>query len=219
MVKVNHGQRHHIKHEENKFVSGRKFHYFPDESFINGCYIPDFVCDDLITYFNNSSDRHIKGMTYGIGEQVNNLVVDKNVKDSTDLCFNTEAHFAVLADYEKYLIECVKEYERKYERVKMLSRYGITEGINIQKYEPGGGFKKWHMERQSVSTQSRCFAFMTYLNDVPDGGTEFMYQKLISPAKKGLTMIWPSDWTHTHKGQISQTQKKIIITGWLNYQL
>jgi hypothetical protein len=29
---------------------------------------------------------------------------------------------------------------------------------------------------------------MTYLNDVPDGGTEFKYQKIISPAKKGLTL-------------------------------
>ena len=44
-----------------------------------------------------------------------------------------------------------------------------------------------------------------------------MYQKITSPAKKGLTMIWPSDWTHTHRGQISQNHKKYIITGWLNY--
>ncbi len=202
---------------KNKLQNVLKLHHFPDESFINGCYIPDFVCDDLITYFNNSSDRHTKGMAYGIDEQVNTRVVDKSTKDSTDLFFHTEAHFAVLADYEQWLIACVGQYEHKYERVKMLAHYGITEGINIQKYEPGGGFKKWHMERQSVSTQSRCFAFMTYLNDVPDGGTEFMYQKITSPAKKGLTMIWPSDWTHTHRGQISHTHTKLIITGWLNY--
>ena len=202
---------------KNKLQNVLKLHHFPDESFINGCYIPDFVCDDLITYFNNSSDRHTKGMSYGIDEQVNTRVVDKSTKDSTDLFFHTEAHFAVLADYEQWLIACVGQYEHKYERVKMLAHYGITEGINIQKYEPGGGFKKWHMERQSISTQSRCFAFMTYLNDVPDGGTEFLYQKITSPAKKGLTMIWPSDWTHTHRGQISHTHTKLIITGWLNY--
>ena len=57
-----------------------------------------------------------------------------------------------------------------------------------------------------------------YLNDVEDGGTEFEYQKITSPAKKGLTIIWPSDWTHTHRGQISQTHKKKVITGWLNYR-
>jgi hypothetical protein len=33
---------------------------------------------------------------------------------------------------------------------------------------------------------------MTYLNDVDDGGTDFLYQKLTTPAKKGLTLIWPA---------------------------
>ncbi len=57
---------------------------------------------------------------------------------------------------------------------------------------------------------------MTYLNDVPDGGTNFKYQNITSPAKKGLTLFWPSDFTHIHKGQISETSEKYIITGWLN---
>ena len=58
---------------------------------------------------------------------------------------------------------------------------------------------------------------MTYLNNVDEGGTEFYYQKMITPAKKGLTLIWPTDWTHTHKGQISKTQEKFIITGWYSF--
>ena len=37
------------------------------------------------------------------------------------------------------------------------------------------------------------------------------------PAKKGLTLIWPSDWTHTHKGEISKTKEKFIVTGWLSF--
>ena len=58
---------------------------------------------------------------------------------------------------------------------------------------------------------------MTYLNDVKNGGTEFMYQKLKAPAKKGLTLIWPTDWTHTHRGVISKKQEKYIVTGWFSY--
>ena len=57
---------------------------------------------------------------------------------------------------------------------------------------------------------------MTYLNDGEDGGTEFLYQKIASPAKKGLTLIWPANWTHTHRGIISSTNEKIIITGWFS---
>ena len=58
---------------------------------------------------------------------------------------------------------------------------------------------------------------MTYLNDVKDGGTEFKYQNLTTPAKKGLTLIWPVYWTHTHRGQISNTQTKYITTGWFDF--
>ena len=45
---------------------------------------------------------------------------------------------------------------------------------------------------------------MTYLNTIKVGGeTEFLYQKLKIKPKKGLTLIWPTDWTHTHRGLIS----------------
>ena len=59
---------------------------------------------------------------------------------------------------------------------------------------------------------------MTYLNDVEDGGgTEFKYQGLRHNAKKGKTLIWPSDFTHTHRGQKSPTQEKYIATSWFNH--
>jgi hypothetical protein len=59
---------------------------------------------------------------------------------------------------------------------------------------------------------------MTYLNTVTDnGGTEFLNQQLIINAEKGKTVIWPADWTHTHRGVVSATQDKYIITGWFNY--
>jgi len=61
---------------------------------------------------------------------------------------------------------------------------------------------------------NRLFAFMTYLNDVPDGGTEFLYQNMTVRAEKGLTLIWPSAWTHMHRGRVSNTKEKYIITGW-----
>ena len=59
--------------------------------------------------------------------------------------------------------------------------------------------------------------WMTYLNDVDDGGTEFENQKFSSPAKKGLTLFWPADWTYTHRGIISYTKEKYIVTGWFSY--
>ena len=59
---------------------------------------------------------------------------------------------------------------------------------------------------------------MTYLNDVADRGeTEWYYQKLKIKPKKGLTVLWPTDWTYTHRGIPSPSQLKYIITGWYSY--
>ena len=65
---------------------------------------------------------------------------------------------------------------------------------------------------------SRHLVFMTYLNDVTDeGGTQFHHQNVTVQPKKGLTLVWPSDWTFMHRGISSQTQEKRIMTGWFNF--
>ena len=195
-----------------------KLHDFSDESFIHGCYIPDRICDDLIKYFDEHPDRQAIGKIYDVNRKKS--IEDVSKKESIEIGFyvyEDEEDARLLSEYLVYLNLCIREYEYKYDRARLMSSYGITEGINLQKYEPGGGYKNWHADRCGSADESRCLVFMTYLNNVSEGGTEFMYQKITSPAKKGLTIIWPTDWTHTHKGQISQTHKKYILTGWLNY--
>ena len=59
---------------------------------------------------------------------------------------------------------------------------------------------------------------MTYLNTVREGGsTYFNHYDLEIQPQKGLTLIWPADWTHTHRGLVSQTKEKYIITGWYSF--
>ena len=88
---------------------------------------------------------------------------------------------------------------------------------NIQYYPPNGGYKVWHCERGSLDTSKRFLAYMTYLNDVTEGGeTEFYWQNVSFKPKKGLSLIWPADFTHTHRGIVSKTQEKYITTGWYN---
>ena len=199
-----------------------KLHEFANDSFVHGCYIPHKICDDLIDYFNDTPDRHENGQVYGTCEKhINELIEDTATKKSTDIHFylHQVEDALILNDYITNLNLCIQEYEYKYERAKKLAQYGIRESVNLQKYEPTEGFKSWHCERDGKAQQTRCLAYMTYLNDVPAGGTEFMYQKITIPAIKGLTVIWPSDWTHTHRGQISNEYKKYVLTGWFNYIL
>ena len=58
---------------------------------------------------------------------------------------------------------------------------------------------------------------MLYLNDVKDGGTYFPFQNITTQAVKGDLILWPADFTHPHRGVISDTQEKYICTGWFNY--
>ena len=46
----------------------------------------------------------------------------------------------------------------------------------------------------------------------PDG---MLYGLEIKP-KKGLTLIWPAEWTHAHKGNILHSGSKYIVTGWMD---
>ena len=55
---------------------------------------------------------------------------------------------------------------------------------------------------------------MIYLNDVPNGGTEWKFQNIKTEAVKGDLVIWPSDFTHTHRGIVSKTHEKWKATGW-----
>ena len=65
---------------------------------------------------------------------------------------------------------------------------------------------------------TRHLVFMTYLNDISDEGeTEWKHQGLKVKPEKGLTVIWPADWTYTHKGIPSHSETKYIATGWYNF--
>ena len=60
---------------------------------------------------------------------------------------------------------------------------------------------------------------MTYLNDVDEGGeTYFSHYDINIKPKKGLTIIWPAEWTHAHRGNILLGESKYMLTGWMCYQ-
>jgi hypothetical protein len=116
--------------------------------------------------------------------------------------------------------KCLDKYIAKYPASNFFSKFGVVENVNLQYYKPNESFNFWHTERNSAAFpySTRHLVFMTYLNDVTDGGeTEFLHQKVKVKPEKGLTLIWPADWTFTHRGVPSKTQEKYIVTGWFNF--
>ena len=182
----------------------------PYNSFIGGWIIDENICDDMITQFNNNKDKVKPGLFWNDYKDTE----DKSVKHSKDLCLKPNE---MIPDYIKALEGCLLKYIEKYNYVKDLAMFGIKNEFNIQYYPPGGGYKKWHFERGNKDLVERVLVFMTYLNDVPQGGTKFFHQGITTPAKKGLTLIWPAEWTHTHCGQITEKYEKYITTGWFEF--
>jgi prolyl 4-hydroxylase len=188
--------------------------------FVGDFVIDHAVCDRLVE-LHRACDRKglVKRGRMGKG---GNLVVDPEKKDSFDVSVDlVPAELLDQYGIERYYAElqrCLQQYMEQHPLLKQVGKFRVTESPAIQHYRPGGGFKMPHFERSGYATTTRMLVWMTYLNDVTDGGgTHFVYQKHTFEAKKGRTLIWPSDFTHTHAGVVSPTQHKYIITGWMNF--
>lgn len=180
-------------------------------NFIAGWYLADDpICDELIRHHVDSPGKRPGIMTGGDG------TLDKSKKDSTDITLEPSP---LATRYIRAVHEVAKEYVALYPWCKKLVPWGVIEKVGIQHYAPGGGYREWHFERDNSDEviARRHLVFMTYLNDVNDkGGTEFYYQKLVVRPEKGLTLVWPTDWTFTHRGIVSETEHKYIVTGWFS---
>lgn len=189
-------------------------------NFIREDFLDDLsVCDQLIDLHKNSNKK-------SLGCSGSKGTVQPHIKKSTDVCFDPNGivlgsiEADVLNKYFLNLQDILKRYIEEYKFSDEGNPFYITDDFNIQHYKPNEGFFAWHCERNSNQAPmvTRHLTWMTYLNDLTDeGGTEFYYQKLKVEPKKGKTVIFPSDWTHTHRGVVSKTQEKYIITGWFNY--
>lgn len=186
-----------------------------NDSFIGAWLLDDnSICDEILGYW----EKGVKSPG-AINVTGKGIVVDKTIKDSHEIYLhrNTELFQRYTAIH---LQSVVKQYIEKYECCDAYSSWTIVEDVNIQGYSKGGGYFDWHTERKDSSfpSNNRHLVFMTYLNDVFDEGeTEFFYQKVKVQPRKGLTLIWPADWTHTHRGIASKTQEKYIVTGWFSF--
>jgi hypothetical protein len=187
-----------------------KQHYVNDlNNFICGWYLDDTtICDELIQY-HKTTHRRTAGSVGG------NLNQNKTSTDA--YCDKYESCFQ---KYDDLLRSVVMKYIDRYPYAGH-GMCGLENGsFNIQHYKPNEGYLNWHSERNDSKFPytTRHLVFMTYLNDVSDAGeTEWLYQQVKIKPEKGLTVIWPADWTFTHRGITSNTEEKYIATGWIDY--
>ena len=182
------------------------------ENFIYETMLDDVsVCDKLIEYHKNNTEQKRRGITAG-GDEIH-----KQGKVSTDVQIQYSNNPVIQNYVEQLTRNGLHPYTEKY-GLKHSHKMGLKEPFNIQHYAPNEGYFMWHCERSSSQSLQRALVWMTYLNDVDDGGeTEFHWQQLKVKPVKGKTVIWPTDFTHLHRGITSPTQHKYIVTGWFSF--
>lgn len=129
------------------------------------------------------------------------------------------------SEYKAILDKCLEKYKEQYPFLKTTSgmKYQIRKPgkpatFKIQKYKPGKFYSELHCENDGIYPY-RVLAFMTYLSNINGGGTSFPNQNFESKSEKGLTLIWPASFTHTHIGIPAENDTKIIITGWFEWDM
>jgi prolyl 4-hydroxylase len=193
----------------NKLTYKRQPHFIGSWNIEN-----ENLCNEIINFFDKNEILQKKGLTGSGLDQTKKKTTDITVKPS-DLkdykykCFN---------NYIDELYKCFIDYQHQWPFINIIKDVDIG-SFNVQKYEKGDHFSQIHAERFNLQTSNRLFAWMTYLNNVEDGGeTNFTHYNIKIKPEIGKTLIWPVEWTHAHAGEILNSGKKYIITGWMHSQ-
>ena len=182
--------------------------------------LSDSLCRSFIETFETDTKNQTKGSVNVRGV----VTTDYPGKQSTDLSFMPKdlkrpRWKFLLTELINALELGRKDYLQQFYRgMEQLDPWEIHHTFNIQRYLPGEGYSDYHCERAGETTGNRVGVWMIYLNDVHDRGwTEFYYQQHYEKAEAGKLVIWPCDWTHLHRGIVSHTETKYIITGWFSW--
>ena len=175
---------------------------------------PPSLCDELITYFEAHTGKQGIGIT-GAGR-------DLNVKDRIDISIApNEINLPgneLFKTYIDSLFICYKDYLVQWPFLVGMGKKFEIGKFNFGRYQKGQHFQRMHTERDGLKNLHRALAWMTYLNDVDEGGeTYFSHYDINVKPKKGLTIIWPAEWTHAHRGNILLGESKYMLTGWMSF--
>lgn len=86
-------------------------------------------------------------------------------------------------------------------------------GFHIQKYDPGVGYFRPHVDASSPNTALRLAAAIVYLNTVEEGGgTRFTHLEHTVDCVEGRVLWFPATWTYEHEGTMPISAPKWSIS-------
>ena len=165
--------------------------------------------DDLIKYYHTINDLGAFQGRYR----------PKHLRDDEQLYLLDPMRIhEVHPHFSQYFFKILKEqlipaYMDKFSILQ--AREYATKQLKMKRIQEGGGYHEWHYESMASDT-TRKVVVQLYMNTIEEGGeTEFLYQKKRISARKNRVVMWPADWTHTHRGNTPLEGDKYILTTWL----
>lgn len=157
------------------------------------------ICSDLINFFDKNEFMAQKGDIGNISK-LDDLEIPISIYESPVL--------------KEGIIKAIKKYQTKYPLLTTnLTDWDIDDIAYLMRYEPKASYSYIHCEADG--SPKRVLAWMIYLNTIKiGGGTEFIHQKITLFPNAGDMYVWPSGWTHMHRGVPAPFERKYIITGW-----
>ena len=178
--------------------------------------LSEVECKQFVDFYNLCEN---KNLTASSTQDLN----PANYRDRQDNHIRIPNHIGLLSDafpeqlvskYWNVIGNCLTEYQTKYpnSNIGNLTSYNW----NIHRVMPGEGYHVFHSEQDFLTTH-RQFVWMTYMHIPNSGGeTEFLHQNLRIQPEIGKTLIWPAQWTHTHRGNPPLDGLKVYATGWFS---
>ena len=168
------------------------------------------LMENIVDYFNSNHEEH--KFANSDSSKTNN-----EEKDFIELALLPKKikrdRVKIFEDYINSLVDCYVDYQNQWNYTKKWSRVHIG-SFTIKKFLVSGHHKTFHNDKKDINTSHKLFSWITFLNDVNETGSlEFENFNISIQPKKGLTLIWPSEWTHSFRHTETIKEEKFIIDG------
>jgi hypothetical protein len=181
-------------------------------------YFGDNLCDRYVDHFKTLEESNLTVPREG---KPKHEISDESVTlvKTNFLNRSSSPINYILKDFsDVFWNRCVPLYSKEYSLLDIMSYHTIVEA-KIQKSSEGDGYHIWHCENEGAAPhRNRLLVFSLYLNDGYEGGeTEFLFQKKRMKPQKDRLLIWPAQFTHTHRGNTVLKGDKYLLTGWVEF--
>ena len=181
------------------------------------------ICDKIINLFEENEMSHSDIGFYDHADQ--SVKYDKKLINGKQMQVRlenlTNEDYEPIKNYFLILEKCFLSYCESWPTIQT-DLIGISRNASIVKFlRSEKEFNEYNYHRKSAENSMDLFSFKTYLNSLQNekGNTEFYYQGTSINHFKGLTIIWPTDWTHASRFLPPDDDDDVsyTITGTLGY--